>query len=250
MAFLDLIAGKKGENLTSEILKYLLLNSEPFRKKLISRLSKYFAPTDVPQFLNGANCFTEYSSDGFIDVLLIADNAILIIENKLWHSFEPNQPLKYETFIREHAERFGRTADECQVIVLHPHRRSGYVKDYLATQTFVKKPIQLTWKDVQEDLKSVRAESSEMVRVISDLLCEYLDFHIGIYSELNIPRERIIGEAVKLGNQYQRDFLGRISTGFKDKTTNIRFGKTYGGFYFQFSENQSRHHGRRIVDEH
>lgn len=253
MIFLELIKGLKGEDQTSAILKYLLVNSNAFRKRFVDRIKKEFSPSNIPTFQNGLMCFTEYQSNQsedksgteYIDILLVGENSLLIIENKLWAGFGSNQPKKYEDSVREIAEeKFGLREDQCRVIVLYPKQRAAYVKAELDKLKFKKPPIHLTWADIQDDLKAIRNESSESIRVISDMLCEYLDYAIGVYSELNMPKDKLVGSAVKIGNQYQRDFINRISTGSKledYKQTNIRFGNIFGGFYFKFRDCQKRH---------
>ena len=126
MQFLELIDGKSGEELTSAVLKFLLVNSFTMRECFVKRLQPQLPPSKTPTFRDGIICRSEVASsgqdgDGRID-LVIRENAgmVLGLENKFWASFTPAQPKKYWDDLLNLANK---DRSYCRLVMLVPKAR-------------------------------------------------------------------------------------------------------------------------------
>ncbi len=91
--------GLSGENLSSAILHYLLLNSEEVREVLIDYLSNN-SPQGLIRAYEHFSVRKEYPTydkalgNGRLDLLIQVDNFAIGIENKFHASFQDGQPEK------------------------------------------------------------------------------------------------------------------------------------------------------------
>ena len=101
--------GLVGENLSSAILHYLLLNSEEVRETFLTLLSDK-SPRGVIEFYEHFSVRKEYPTkdeelgNGRLDLLIQVDNFMIGIENKFHAAFQDGQPEKYQQSLSQSAE--------------------------------------------------------------------------------------------------------------------------------------------------
>jgi len=239
---LETIEGNKGERLTSSVLKYLFINSDEFRRLFLGRIDKDFAASHIPVFKNGVICFHEYPTDGgdgFIDLVVVADNAVLGVENKLWAALAGDQPSKYLPTLKRLARERCGDDDAYKALMLVPEQRLEEVGRELDKQGVPSNArILLKWQSIMADLKDVARNETGEIATAAASLHEYLERRLGDVNVVADPM-KLLGD-VELGNVFQLDFLrkawvvfdnaGRIATGGKGRDY-----KWYG-FSFQFMD--------------
>jgi len=113
MNILAALEGRAGEELTSAVLRMLLLRCHEFRERFVELLSKNskLGPLSL--------CFTllmllrridedEQEKRGRLDMVVEMDDAIVGIENKLSAQFQTDQPKKYLKKVQEKAVELGK----------------------------------------------------------------------------------------------------------------------------------------------
>ena len=244
VSFLEFIGGLRYEAQTSAILQYLFLNSDIFRRAFIDKISSEFASTLVPRFTNGIFCQREVSHPnvGRIDLLIEAENCFLAIENKIWAAFQDDQPAKYATILKSYLTE-AKQLYHYRILLIAPYQLESQIAEILAQQYFEEEPFVVYWQNIQKlMLKPVREHDSARLRIIAELLDEFIDEQISRYADLNFPRERLTGPTAAITNQYQRDFLYAIKSSFSDfELSRMGFGhNTYAGFYFGLANSNRR----------
>lgn len=223
--FLETIEGTSGEELTSAVLKYLIVNSATFRDCLIERISRKVPVGYAPSFRNGLYCRTEYPTEdqqlgnGFIDILL-ADGEpkeisfVAALEVKLWAAFTPDQPAKYLNTLK----RLVVNADVSRlaIIVLAPDERKDDVEKHLKEQ---ETKLLLTpgclwnwqWSDIRNDLMRVTQEESTSISLVAKWLLRFLKVRLGETTLQGTP-DAYVGRSVEIGNVYHYDFLYKLKS--------------------------------------
>lgn len=244
MYFLETIEGSAGERLTSAVLKYLFINSGEFRRLFLKQIERDFAASEIPSFKNGVICFDEYPADdgkGFIDLVVIADNAALGIENKLWAGLTDDQPSKYLPTLEGLARERCGTGGAFRIVMLVPEQRQDEIHRELQRQNISGGASVLFWQLVMKDLNTLAQEETGEVAAVANVFHEYLSSRINDV-KINADPTKLLG-GVKLGNSFQHDFLkkvrevfanaGRIQAGGKD-------AYRWYGFYFEFSRQDGK----------
>lgn len=242
MTFLDQIGGKRFEEQSSAILKYLFINSDVFRRKFVEKLKKDFSSSQTPSFSNGIICELEVGKKeiGRIDILIEADNCFLAIENKIWAEFQTGQPSKYEPIVKERSNKKFGDDSFYRLIVIAPKERESEVRSHLAEQKC--SALIVSWQDIQGMLGDVQKKSSERVQVIAELLDEFIELQIEGFARMEISKDCILGEGARMSNPYHKDFLYAMKSSFsKCFTSNMGLGSRYAGFYFRFNETDDRY---------
>ena len=275
MYFLETIAGLKGENLTTAVLKHLLTNSGEVRSMLVNLLKHELSSSEVPSFRNGIICETEFevsvesstkddtkiyseftnedgttstvepdSEDGSrekarIDLLIAADNCLICLENKLWAPIQCNQPAKYLSALQE-PENEQRRGMPLLCIVLSPEARRGELGRAIEKQGIEHPLIQLTWEQICRGLSGIKNDATSN-QVVIGFLHEYLQDYIG---HISIPKDRVVGR-VMVGNQFQYELLAKFQKliencdGFTIRK--LSAAKRYLGFGFDYTHDQTVH---------
>lgn len=243
-SFLDTIEGTSGEELTSAVLKYLIVNSSVFRESIISRISANVVPGYGPTFHNGVFCQTEYSTQdetlgqGFIDVLVCdgeprRPSFAIAIEVKLWALFTPNQPKKYMSALMEMVES---DENRIAIVVIVPSARQQEVKKHLDEQGLGRSAI-WNWDEIRGDLEQVAREDVQQVAIVAQWLVKYVEMRVGgMY--LKGMENAYVGKHINLPNGYHYDFLEKLKATMAE-TGPIRAGCKYIGFKCSTSETGS-----------
>lgn len=240
MYFLETIEGTNGEKFTSAILKYLFINSDGFRRLFLDHIQQHFAASKTLSFRNGVICRTEVATeegDGFVDLVVIGDNAVLGIENKIWAEIQDDQPKKYLPTLKTLAEERCGDRDAFKVVMLAPTQRKEEIDRTLNAQgVSPDESIFIDWQSVMVDLETLTQEESGEVASVARAFHEYLAQRINDV-RINAKPEKIVGD-VQLGNRFQEDFLYKVWQVFENGGRIVSGGKTskvkWYGFSFDF----------------
>lgn len=252
------IEGRRGEELTSAVLRFLILRSQEGRetfRTLVSRSSKQGPIVMHEEF----SCRSEVSmkdsqndsdseqvsSSGRIDLLIQTDNAIIGVENKLDANFQTGQPEKYLVGLEQLA-RLQRTNSEQRkyiAVILAPRDRNAEIKEMISDHKDTSHYVQLDWEDLLDQLRNACSKNSDRIsQILIDQLYDYIisnrrfwpselyadhlrgvfDPH-GVHGEFIRKLTRIISAASRLGTGktsigYLLDIPARPDTSLPDRT--------------------------------
>ena len=205
------VQGLKGEELTSAVLRILLLRSQEIRDGIIEKISAE-CPSGPIKAEFHFSCRSEVSMEneeqgkGRIDLLIEADDAIVGVENKLFADFQEGQPQKYWSNLRERAKQHGE--DKRPVLVLlYPQQRQAVMLDK-QKEMAGDDVVLLSWEEVNEVLRGkLRLDSA--TNMIAQEFSAYLVDQIAFlphwdkwYPHLRRWRQR--------GSPIHRDVLKRL----------------------------------------
>ena len=176
------VQGLKGEELTSAVLRTLLLRSQEIRDGIIERISAE-CPSGPIKAEFHFSCRSEVSMEneelgkGRIDLLIEADDAIVGVENKLFADFQEGQPQKYWGNLRERAKQHGE--DKRPVLVLlYPQQRQAVMLDKQKEMAGDDDVVLLSWEEVIEVLTDDRLRLDSATNMIAQEFSAYLDDQI------------------------------------------------------------------------
>lgn len=184
------IQGLSGENLTSTLLRVLLLRSQEFRDHFLGVLSKK-SPVGPLSSNTRFACSSEEASEdeqagcGRLDILLEVDDCLIGIENKFSANFQAQQPAKYLKRLKELREQYKIASKRhwrAVLYVLAPSSRQREVGSHLQSNECRAKErdtdvklAQVDWDNVfklrDDELSKLDPES----RVIYQLFADFVD---------------------------------------------------------------------------
>lgn len=258
MNLLTEIEGTKAETLTSRLLRHLLIDCEPFRSRLAELLVREVLQSrGALTFSDGVICKTEVATycsqsneskdkqNGRIDILIESDGHVIFIENKLWASFQDDQPEKYCFTLDKTAATRGKRG---LLVVLCPEFRVREVRKKLAQKrkadshvfavskeerrTVDYFPSVITWQAVTSILREIGEQALSVTSgVVVNMFAEYVSSHL--YGDIPRPSEDarslmtapIVG---KWGNNYQNSLLSMLRYWFAS-LEGVQAGKSYTG---------------------
>lgn len=264
MNFLRQIEGCKEERMSSELLRYLLINSDQFRNRFAGYLSEK-AGLSLPErvtFENGIICMTECTTEsarehksdagpatqtdgvkkGRVDLSVESDGHIIFIENKLWADFQPDQPRKYLNSLRA---RGGETDKRQLMVVLFPQFRTdlGDKIDGFQGELAQDKGIEtakLHWNDIVAIAEKVsRLPNSPEIQVILGMFIDYLNEKL--WNKVDMPTDfQVFLSPVrdKKANLFQEKLVRSLRVvleRYGTKVLKVRSGASWMGFYFTFA---------------
>lgn len=178
--------GLEGEELTSAVLRMLLLRSHEFREQFVELMSKKSSLGPL-SFASHFSCYCEdWTEDeqgklGRLDIVVEMDDAIVGIENKLSAQFQTDQPQKYLRKLRENAARLGElrsSGDPSKfryfLAILAPEDRKNAVSQRVDGQTEKDHYVLLWWNEVFELLRSSNQDLIQAMDPKSRLLAASL----------------------------------------------------------------------------
>jgi len=232
------IEGLSGENLTTSVLRLLLLRSEEIREEFIKLLS---SNSRAGPFTSGSHfsCILEQYTEeadstrwGRLDLLIETTDAVIGLENKLFAEFQEGQPQKYLETIRKHSihlAEFRHTSLLYLVAVIAPQSRYKDVSDRIGDDEHL---LSVPWEDVI-DVIDVPADCLDqdtkvLLRSLKSFLEERLAF-IPKFSEWVPHLRRRFNER---GTAFQQDVVRKIWEFFPDAGPRLSAGATWAGYYF------------------
>lgn len=160
------IEGRRGENLSSALLRFILMRSQDARTKLAELITGLVGESFEAMHRFACSLETGTTDDihgpGRIDLLLEMDNGLVGIENKFNAGFQNGQPQKYLDALSLIAEKSAKggaiTSNRYILLILAPAQREGEIKKKIAELS----------KHQQEHCKFLSWE--EMLRALNDVL--------------------------------------------------------------------------------
>jgi len=238
MNFLNAIEGLKGENLSTAVLRLLLLRSQDLRERFISllsdkcRLGPLAAGDHFACLLEPGTEDPESGRSGRLDLVIETADAVIGVENKLSAAFQQGQPAKYLESLKNRADNLtklrGRSFQHV-LAILAPRRRSQEIESKIGENDHY---IFLPWEDILESLDDAVSESDAASRVLFQSFDEFLNENIGFMP--NFPRwvPHLRRRFDPYGTPRQREVVSRLWEFFPDAGTRISSGKTWVGYYF------------------
>ncbi|HVX15909.1 MAG TPA: PD-(D/E)XK nuclease family protein [Pirellulales bacterium] len=233
MQFLETIEGRTGEELTSAVLKFLLVNSATMREHFVRRLQHQLPASKTPTFRDGIICQNEVAvtgddGAGRIDLVIREEAGMVLgLENKFWANFTPNQPKKYWGDL----VRLARNDEaSCRLVILVPARRHDEIKDHLKAQGIEQKCCILFWDDLRHDFADVAQRERTEVAAAALFLDEYVQRQV-LTIQIDIRRHQLLGPDIQLPNDFHYDFLYRLKTCLPNPEA-IRPARSWIGVHF------------------
>ncbi len=246
MQFLETIDGKNGEELTSAVLKFLLVNSATMRDRFVRHLRHQLPASKTPTFRDGIICQCEAGTSddgeaGRIDLLIRENRGMVLgLENKFWANFTENQPKKYWGDLVSLAEN---VEANCRLLLLVPRLRASEIAEHLREQEVQSKCAILYWEDIQEDLREVARRDRTEVAAAAIFLDEYVGRQV-LDTVIDILPHQIVGSQVEIPNDFHYDFLYKLKTCLPNPER-IRPAKSWIGFYFSVAPSDSTNRPRQ-----
>jgi hypothetical protein len=235
------IEGLSGENLTSALLRYLMINSPEVRGKIVDFLSTN-SPIGPLVSMSHFSCETEFPTEheklgtGRIDLLIILDDTIIAIENKINASFQPGQPEKYQTTLetmKEHLSKIRRSKLEHFTMLLCPKSRE---KEARIKINSLERTVYASWENLFGELKSLDNLSDSVSQVILKELLDYLRQFFDFIPEFPTLEPHLRKNFDTAGTALQRKIVGRLWNFFPGAGKRLSFGDTWVGYYFMGGE--------------
>ena len=236
MQFLETIEGRSGEELTSAVLKFLLVNSATMRECFVERLRQHFPAFRTPTVRDGIICKNEVSvagefGGGRIDLLIREGSGVVLgVENKFWANFTDNQPKKYWGDLVKLQEY--KDESSCRLVLLAPEVRRDEITKHIKAQGIEQKCCILSWEDVRKDLKKVACKDRSEIAAAAFFLDEYVGRQV-LANEIHIRRHQLLGprDQLQFPNDYHYEFLNRLATCLPSPQS-IRPARNWIGFQF------------------
>jgi hypothetical protein len=237
----SVVEGLKEENLSTAILRLLLLRSEDIRESFVDLVSRHCSVglvTIGDQFA----CIAEHpttddsSGSGRVDLVIETANTVIGVENKLFAGFQTGQPEKYLPTLKDHARKLKElrgTSFEHVLVILVPESRKAEVDGKIENCAERKRYILLTWHDTLAAITKAATAVDPTTKTILEafehfLLKEKLAL-IPRFEKL-VPHLRSSFES--RGTSWQREVVGRLWRFFPDGGARMDSGATWVGFYF------------------
>ena len=216
------IEGLSGEELSSALLRYLLLNSSEARENIISFFSKH-SPIGPLISYSHFSCNREYPTQyedrkseqekvrGRIDLLIELDGAIIGIENKLFANFGDDQPKKYlQTLedIRSTLSKIRLPKMKSAFFVLCPEFKENDAREKISD---LKTPSKVVlWEKLISNLKQIEKITDPVSRVVLDELIIYIERKIDFLHDFSDWVPHLRNHFESKGSELQREVLRNI----------------------------------------
>lgn len=244
------IDGKKGETLSSAVLRYLMLTSVDIRERIIDLFSAE-ASTGPIDCVSHFSCETEVATNdstqtdnlsGFLDILISTDDAVIGIENKLYADFQEGQPYKYMELIQSRADKYKELYAKdyrAFIVILLPDTRKNKVEHEIKKKLSdwpnqsVSNYIFLSWENLLSNINRIEGLSPESTITIQQFSA-YMDEQIGFYPKYlrNLPhfKRKFLGN----GNAAQKELIAKLWRFFPQPGSRLSSSERHGylGYYF------------------
>ena len=239
------IEGRSGEDLTSAVLRFLILRSQEVRetfRELVSQESKqgpivmqeeFSCRLEAPmKSIQDEPEQQQNSGSGRIDLLIQTDNAIIGVENKLDANFQTGQPEKYRQKLEQLAQSRSNTGKLTQyaLVILAPEDRRGEISEMIKSYKHLPHYIQLDWERLLGSLGKSSAKNSDRIsQTVIDQLENYIINSRRTFWPNNLFANHLRGTFAPQG--VQGDFVRKLMSIFPAvKGGRIGTGKTTTGY--------------------
>lgn len=258
MNLFNTVERSSGENLSSAVLRYLLLRSMPARAALLNFLSDQspcgpvYAEEQFGVFLEVAtatpNSKSEEEIKGRVDLLLECDGAVIGIENKFDAEFQEGQPGKYLHTVKERAQQLSKSrnlppdAMRSLLFVLAPEQRQAYVKEQIGQQNLQGCCAFISWQSVLAKLSTVD-DADPVNRFLMSELQDYVNERIDFPPNIGRLLPHVAKTVPSRGSDlhaHMNDLLWPVFTAQLRQTYRRATANYYNGYYFGPSRHPKR----------
>lgn len=247
MNFLNEIQGLKEENLSSAVIRMLLLQSHQLRDAFIDLLS--LKSKQGPIFvMSKFSCVTELSTHddnhgkGRIDFVLETDEFLIGVENKINAGFQDGQPAKYITTLKNKSYKQYKDGSEVSLktmmAILAPGSRIKQISEDITKLPQEDKDIIgiISWEEVIKAFSDAIGSCDNISQVFFNELKEFMLGRISFLPSFKKYYPHFRNNFVPMGNQYQSIFVGRLWKYFPDNGPRMSASGTWCGYYFNYGK--------------
>lgn len=232
--------GLSNENLSSALLRNLIINSNEFREAFLSLLSAN-SPIGPLYFSSHFSCLNEYPTKsklgpGYIDLLIQLDDVVIGIENKFFAGFTENQPEKYLESIHkvsEYLSKINNTQTKIVLFVLCPESRKTESKNKIKS---INNSAVITWENVLQKIENIKIENP-VSSVVNNEFVKYLKRKFSFIYDYETKYHHLRNKFPSNGSSLQNEFVSRIWPYFPKSGNRISRGVDWLGYYFYQGEN-------------
>ncbi|MDC5805214.1 PD-(D/E)XK nuclease family protein [Vibrio europaeus] len=238
MSIFSEFEGLSGENLSSAILHYLLLNSEEVRDSFISLLSRK-SPDGIIDYRQHFSIRKEYPTqdeklgNGRLDLLLQVDEFVIGIENKFHASFQPNQPEKYQSSINKVADLMGEI-NQAKVspllFILCPEYKLQDAQEKIKLSPHNMGVV--TWEEIHAELDKIESVLNPVANMVLRELKGYLVNQFSFMPLYNKKYHHLRSSFPEYGTSLQHELISQIWGLFPNPVSNLSNGKEWIGYPF------------------
>lgn len=232
------IEGKKGEELTSAVLRHLLLRSSGIREILIKKISGESRQGPL-SMESRFSCTREEATEdkdkkrGRLDLVLETDDAIIGIENKIFAGWQDGQPGKYLGSLREKAESLqkmtGREVRHLLTVLVPSSREIEAKEKVIGVEQHC---VVITWEVILDEMEKQVGSLDPSSAAILHSLKEFILGIIGFMPEFKHWLPHFRRGWISKGNSYQNQLVSSIWRFFPDSGPRLGAGDTWLGYYF------------------
>ncbi len=237
------IEGLRGENLSSALIRVLLMRSQDARTRFAERLSDLYSQSfsSLHRFACGLEEWTADDSHGGgrIDLVIEMDNALVGIENKFNANFQDGQPQKYLTHLIERtkqlADQQSSAAHKTALLVLAPASRRHEVERKLAELPTEQRKLCrfFAWEEFLADLNSIRdTQDSKSQEIINDFSTYVNNYLRQSFFHQNETWKGSLHNWVEYGSERQRRVVAELWSLFPGSGSRLSVGAVWVGYYF------------------
>ena len=185
MNFFSETEGRSGENLSSALLRFILMRSQDARTrfaKLLTDLSgESFAATYRFACKLEAGTADDTLGAGRIDMLIEMDDALVAIENKFNAAFQLNQPKKYfeplGRFAKASVDGGAISRNRYLLLILAPADRRSEIESKIATLDKDQQKLCkfLSWQEMLKELLEIAPTQDSKTREVILDFSTYVD---------------------------------------------------------------------------
>jgi len=240
MNLMEVVSGKKGENLCSATLQYLVNRSPVYRQATVDLLSS-ISPVGPITAANRFACTTELSTSeageerktGRIDLVVETDDTVVGIEAKLWANFTESQPSKYISTLKSISDALNQLPIDQHfqdfVVILAPLARKEEIGPKIK---HINGCRFLAWEDLLGELAKCDDVSPED-KFLFGQLSAYVKQRTSFAPDLRRILPHVGGQFELHGNKWQRSLRDRIFylfNGSARRDSQYSGGKEYTGY--------------------
>ena len=237
------IEGLRGENLSSALLRFILMRSQDARTKLAELLSgqggeSFSAMHRFACLLEGGTQDETHGS-GRIDLLIEMDDALVGIENKFNAGFQDGQPHKYLDFLIKRAAQLSEggfiSKNRVLLVILAPDARRSEIQNSIAKLPRDQQRICrfLSWESVLAALlEVVSTQDSKTREVIVDFSVYVNRYLKQSFFHKGAQWLRSLENWSRYGSERQRQVVSELSEFFPSVSGKPSQGDNWRGYYF------------------
>lgn len=245
MNLFEELEGLRGENLTSKVLEIFVHRSPVLKAALVDLLN---AKSTIGPLISRQHfsCYSEFGTEdaehgrGRLDLVIEVDNAVIGIENKLFASFQENQPGKYQATLAQLAESLSRIRKReilSLLIVIAPERRTDEIVKKIGN---VVNANFISWEAVIGAFDRVRDDIDPQFNSLLQEFKYYLKKRITFLPDFSKWLSHLQEPFRPNGSPHQLEFLREILNILPIEGYRISPGDDWVGFYLNSDDRNRR----------